>query len=492
MLVVGVLLLAGVCAALVASRVGVPLLVAFLGLGMAIGSEGFGGIEFSDADLARAVGVVGLVAILYEGGLTTSGRDVREVMLPAALLSTLGVVVTAAIAGGSAYLLLDVSAGAALLVGAVVASTDAAAVFATLRFTTLRRRLGGLLEAESGLNDPLAVALTLGIIAWLTEPAYGVADFAGLLARQLGLGLVVGIGLGMLASQAARRLPLGLAPFAPVASLGVASLSYGAATAAGGSGFLAVYLVGLWVGNTPTPFRRQIVAFHQGLAFLAQVVLFVVLGLLVFPSQLGPVALPGLALAAVLALVARPVAVWLCTLGQDFDNRERLFLSWAGLRGAVPIVLGTFALSEGVTASSTIFNAVFFVVGVSAFVQGPTLEPLARRLGLAGEARPLYHPPLEVGAVRGADLVEYIVAPSDAVVGARVRELGLPRTALVAAIVRDDEALPPRGRTHIAASDRLYVMVRAEDRALVEDLFAHWEDGPLPVPLRAVEGDAPA
>jgi potassium/hydrogen antiporter len=491
MLVAGVLLLAGVGAALIASRVGVPLLVAFLGLGMAIGSEGFGGIAFDDPDLARAVGVVGLVAILYEGGLTTNARDVRNVILPAGLLSTFGVVVTAAIAGGSAYLLLDLSPGAALLVGGVVASTDAAAVFATLRFTTLRRRLGGLLEAESGLNDPLAVALTLGLIAWLTEPVYGAADFAALLARQLGLGLVVGMGLGLLASHAARRLPLSLAPFAPVASLGVASFSYGATAAAGGSGFLAVYLVGLWVGNTPTPFRRQIVAFHQGLAFLAQVVLFVVLGLLVFPSQLGPVALPGLALAAVLALVARPVAVWLCTIGQGFDRRERVFLSWAGLRGAVPIVLGTFALSEGVTASSTIFNAVFFVVGVSALVQGPTLEPLARRLGLAGEARPLYHPPLEVGAVRGADLVEYVVASGDAIVGARVRELGLPRTALVAVIVREEEALPPRGRTQIAAADRLYVMVRAEDRARVEDLFSHWEEGPLPVPLRAVEGNGP-
>jgi potassium/hydrogen antiporter len=492
MLLVGALLVVGVGAALIASRVGVPLLVAFLGLGMALGSEGFGNIAFDDPDLARAVGVIGLVAILYEGGLTTDWSDVRRVMLPAGLLSTIGVVVTAGIAGGSAYLLLDLSPGASLLVGAVVASTDAAAVFATLRFTTLRRRLGGLLEAESGLNDPLAVALTLGLIAWLTEPAYGAADLTALLVRQLGLGLVVGLGLGVLASHAVRRLPIELGPFAPVASLGVASLSYGAAAAAGGSGFLAVYLVGLWVGNTPTPFRRQVVAFHQGLAFLAQVVLFVVLGLLVFPSDLAPVVLPGLALAAVLALVARPAAVWLCTIGQRFDWRERLFLSWAGLRGAVPIVLGTFALSEGVAASGTIFNAVFFVVGVSAFVQGPTLEPLARRLGLATEARPLYHPPLEVGAVRGADLLEYIVSPSDVVVGRRVRELGLPRTALVAVVVRDEESLPPRGRTQIAADDRLYVLVRADDRGRVEDLFSNWEDGPLPVPLRAVEGEPPA
>jgi potassium/hydrogen antiporter len=300
------------------------------------------------------------------------------------------------------------------------------------------------------------------------------------------------MGVGFLASHAARRLPLGIAAFAPVASLATASLSYGAAAAAGGSGFLAVYLVGLWVGNTPMPFRRQIVAFHQGLAFLAQVALFVVLGLLVFPSELGPVALPGLALAGVLAFVARPIAVWLCTLGQGFDARERLFLSWAGLRGAVPIVLGTFALSEGVTDSGKVFNAVFFVVGASALVQGPTLEPLARRLGLAGDARPLYHPPLEVGAVRGAEIVEYVVAEGDAITGARVRELGLPRTALVAVLVRDEQALPPRGSTQIAAGDRLYLLVRAEDRQRVEGLFSSWEEGPVPVPLRAVEREPPA
>jgi cell volume regulation protein A len=468
-----------VAAALLANRAGVPLLVAFLGIGMVLGSDGPGGIDFTDADLARAVGVAGLVAILFEGGLTTAWRDIRGVLGPASLLSTVGVGITATLAGVAAFGLFDLPLTGGFLVGAVVASTDAAAVFATLRFTKLRRRLGGLLEAESGLNDPMAVALTVGLIAWLGDPTYGVGDLALLLFRQLGLGLAVGVGIGFLASKVFVRFPPTLAAFAPVASLGIAGLSYGVADVAEGSGFLAVYIVGLCLGNTATAFRRPLAAFHEGLAFVAQIVLFVVLGLLVFPSQLGPVVLPGLALAGALALVARPVAVWLCTLGQGFTGRERLFLSWAGLRGAVPIVLATFALSEGVTESNTIFNAVFFVVLVSATLQGPTLGPLARWLGLAGETHPLYQPPIEVGAVRGADIVEYAVDPGDEVEGRRVRELGLPRTALVAVIVRDEEAVPPRGRTQVCAGDRLYVLVRAEDRKAVEDRFGAWRDGPL-------------
>lgn len=469
-------------------RLRVPLLITFLGLGMLLGSEGLGGIEFDDPGLARTIGVVGLVAILFEGGLTTDWRDIRRVAAPAAALSTLGVAITAAVAGGAAYLLFDLSPAGAFLLGAVVGSTDAAAVFATLRFALLRRRLAALLNAESGLNDPTAVALTLGLIAWIREPAYGAGDVLLLLVRQLGLGLVIGVGLGFLASRLLPRLPVDLAPFAPVASVATAALAYGVADSAQASGFLSVYVVALALGNTPMPLRRAIASFHEGLAFLAQVVLFVVLGLLVFPSRLGPVALASLGLAAVLVVVARPLAVALSTLGLGFGGRERIFLSWAGLRGAVPIVLATFAQSAGVAASDTIFNAVFFVVIVSALAQGPTLEPLARRLGLAGEARPFYHPPLEVGAIQalGADILEYEVAPGDALVGAYVRDSGLPRSAIVTLIVRDGAGIPPRGSTRIEAGDRLYVLATADSRPTVEALLEVWQAGPLPAPLRVL------
>jgi potassium/hydrogen antiporter len=365
-----------------------PLLVTFLGIGMLLGSDGVGGIYFDDAQLARSIGIVGLIAILFEGGLTTSWRDFRPVIAPAAMLSTVGVAITAAVTAAAAHELFSFSWSKSLLLGAVVGSTDAAAVFATLRFTRLRRRLATLLAVESGANDPMAVALTLGLIAWVEHSDYGAGDFVVLLARQFALGLVVGIGLGFVASRLLQQLPTDLAPFASVASIGTAALAYGIAASLHGSGFLAVYLVALWVGNTPMPLRRTIVTFHEGLAFLAQVVLFIVLGLLVFPGQLADVAWSGLALTAVLLFAARPLAVVVSLTPFGYRVREQLFLSWAGLRGAVPIVLATFALSANVQGSATIFNAVFFVVLVSTLAQGMTMEPFARRLALVTEEQP--------------------------------------------------------------------------------------------------------
>jgi potassium/hydrogen antiporter len=465
-----------VLAAVGSQRLRFPLLLAFLGLGMLLGSEGLGGIYFDDAELARSVGVVGLVAILFEGGLTTEWDEVRPLAAPALSLATVGVGVTALVSGGAAYLLFDLSPSSALLLGAVVGSTDAAAVFATLRFTKLRRRLAVLLNAESGANDPMAVALTLGLIAWIQTRGYDGLDLVGLLARQLGLGLVIGMALGFVASRTLPRMPTELAPFAPVASVAVAALAYGVAASAHGSGFLSVYVVALWLGNTPMPLRRTIVSFHEGLAFLAQVVLFIVLGLLVFPSRLGPVAWSALALTAVLVFVARPLAVVASVGPFRYRPREQLFLAWAGLRGAVPIVLATFALSAHVGGSATIFNAVFFVTLVSTLAQGMTLEPFARKLGLTTEARPFYTPPVEIEAIRalGGDMLEYEVGPDDAIVGSFIRDLEIPREAIVMLIVRNESGIPPRGSTSIAADDRLYILVRGEARAAVETAIGRW------------------
>jgi potassium/hydrogen antiporter len=484
---VGCVLLLSVLAAVVARRLSVPVLVLFLALGMLLGSDGPGGIYFDDADLTRTIGVIGLIAILFEGGLTSEWPDVRGVLAPALLLSTVGVFATAIVVGIAAYWLFDLSWPASFLLGAVVGSTDAAAVFATLRFTNLRRRTASLLGAESGLNDPMAVALTLGLIAWLTKPAYGVGDVALLLVRQLALGAVIGIALGWVASRLLPRLPAEIAPFAPVASIAAATLAFGIAQEAGASGFLAVYLVALWIGNTPMPLRRAIVTFHEGVAFLAQVVLFIVLGLLVFPSQLGSVAVSAIVLTLVLIFVARPVAVLLSTPFQGFGRRERIFLSWAGLRGAVPIVLATFALSEQLPESNTIFNAVFFVVLASTLLQGMTLEPLARRLQLATEARPYYSPPLELAAVEelGADVLEHHVGAGHAVVGSTIRNLGLPPGAIVMLIVRAGTGIAPRGDTVVEPGDRLSLLVTDEARDELRSLVESWQFGPMPRPLWA-------
>ena len=381
-LVGGAILLLAVVAAVATRRLRFPLLITFLGIGMLLGSEGLGGIYFDDADLARTIGIIGLIAILFEGGLTTQWPEIRPVLAPVLVLSTVGVVITAAAGAVAAHHLFGFSWSKAFLLGAIIGSTDAAAVFATLRFTSLRHRLATVLAAESGANDPMAVALTVGLIAWVERPSYGLGDIAWLLTKQLGIGLTIGVVLGLAAARLLRLLPAELAPFAPVASIGTAAFSYGVAASLHGSGFLAVYIVALWVGNTPLPLRETIVAFHEGLAFLAQVVLFVVLGLLVFPSQLGPVTWSALALTAVLVFVARPLAVVVSLAPFRYPLREQLFLSWAGLRGAVPIVLATFALSARIAGDNTIFNTVFFVVAVSTLVQGMTLEPFARRLGL--------------------------------------------------------------------------------------------------------------
>ena len=475
MLAVGGILAASVAVALGAAKSGLPALVAFLGLGTLLGSDGPGGIAFDDAQLAREVGVVSLAAILYEGGLSTSWRRLREVVTPALLLSTVGVFVTAGITGAAAYGLFDLSWTKSLLLGSVVASTDAAAVFATMRSTRLRRGLARTLEAESGANDPVAIALTLGLIAWVEKPHYGAGDLTVLLVRQLGLGLAIGVALGFVAMWIFARIPQSITAFVPVASVSTAALAYGAADAAHGSGFLAVYIVGLAVGSTPSRYRSQLVTFHVGVAYVAQVALFIVLGMLVFPSHLPHVALDGLGVAAVLILLARPVAVWLSTfMLRRFNQRERMLLGWAGLRGAVPIVLGTFVLSSHLPGADTIFDAVFFVVIVSAVLQGTSLEWVAGKLGLLIAAART-EPPLEVTrAWNSLNLVEFRVADDHAIAGSAVRELGLPREALVAVVVRGEDALPPRGSTIVHPGDVLFVLVPHGKGPEIEDVFTRW------------------
>jgi potassium/hydrogen antiporter len=475
LLLVGAILAASVLVALASARTGLPVLVAFLALGMLLGSDGPGGIEFDDAELAREVGIVGLVLILFEGGLQTSFRRLRSVAVPAALLSTVGVVVTMLLIGVAAQALFDLTWLEAFLLGAVVSSTDAAAVFATLRFTQLRRRLARLLEAESGGNDPMAIALTLGLIAWIESPeTSGFGDLVLRVVGELGLGLVVGVILALAATWVFARLPRAVGPFAPAASLSAAGIAFGAAEVVGGSGFLSVYLVGLAVGSTPSRYRRQLVGFHEGVAFLAQVAMFIVLGLLVFPRQLTDVAASGLALALLLMLVARPVAVWVSTVFQDFSTHEKALLGWAGLRGAVPIVLATFVLSSEVETANTIFNAVFFVVVVSTILQGTTLERVAGGLGLLSAAPPRRDAPIEVGETSQLDLLDFAVADDHAIAGAAVREVGLPRAAIIAVVVRGDESIPPRGSTIIQPGDHLFVLAPHSLRPAIEDVFARW------------------
>ena len=481
LLATGALLAGALAASLLASRLRVPGLVVVLGVGMAIGSDGAGWIHFDDYELAERIGVVALALILFEGGLAAGLSEIRPVLGPALSLAVVGTLITAVIAGLAAAWLFDLSTVEGLLVGSIVASTDGAAIFALLRGSTLRRRIARTLEGEAGLNDPVAVLLVLGFIDWLQKPDYGVLDMAWLFARQMGIGLAAGVAIGLLAVAAMRRVRLASAGLYPVASIAAAALAYGAAATLHGSGFLSVYLCGLALGSAPTPATRTITTFHDGLAWIAQLTLFLTLGLLVFPGQLGAVALEGTVLAFVVAVVARPVAAIIATALHRFTLRERLVLGWAGLRGAVPVVLAIFPVLAHVPDSLDFFNIVFFAVVLSTVLQGATFVPFAERLGVTTNEAALPTPLMEAGTIRrlGAEVVEYPVRPGDAIVGRRVRELGLPREAQLNVIVRGEQAIPPRGSTMIEAGDRLHVLVRQEVAVEFRRALDVWRTGPL-------------
>jgi cell volume regulation protein A len=480
------MLAAGIAATLVAGRLRLPGLVLFLGLGMLIGSDGLGLVSFNDYGLARTIGIVALALILFEGGLSAGFNELRPVMAPAISLAIAGTLLTAALAGLAAKALFGFSTLEALLVGSILAGTDGAAVFALLRGSTLRRNLAKTLEAESGLNDPVAVLLVVALIAAITHPHYSVGDALWLFVRQLGIGAAAGLVVGRLGVMALERVPLATPGLYPVASVTVAALAFGSADTLHGSGFLAVYLAGLALGDRRIPAKRTVVAFHEGVASVAQISLFVVLGLLVFPTQLRDVALDATALALLLAVVARPVATLVSTAPFKFSSAERAVLGWAGLRGGVPVVLATFPVIAHVPRSVEFFNIVFFAVLVSTLLQGTTFERLARALGVTTSEPAMPRPLAESGTIRrlGAEVLEFRVGPDDAITGLRIRELGLPRDALVNVIVRGDQALPPRGSTRVEAGDRLHVLVRHEVADDVDELIVRWRTGPVERPGR--------
>jgi cell volume regulation protein A len=382
-LVAGCLLTAGLLATVLAGRLRVPGLLLFLALGMAIGSDGTGWIDFADYELARTIGVIALALILFEGGLSVSFSEIRPVIGTSIALALVGTLLTAVLTGLAATWILDLSLLDGLLLGSIVSATDGAAIFGLLRHSRLRARVSRTLEGETGLNDPVAVLLVVGLINWIQLPDYGLGDMTLLFLRELLIGLAVGLAAGWLAAQGLRRALLGNEAGYVIGTIGAAAVAFGAASSLHGSGFLAVYLAGLVLGSVPLPAKRAVRVFHQGLALVAQVAMFVVLGLLVFPSQLGDAALEGTALALVLVFLARPVATLLVTAFSRFSFSEQTVLAWAGLRGAVPVVLATFPVIDGVPHSLDFFNIVFFAVLLSTLLQGATFEPFAKAVGVA-------------------------------------------------------------------------------------------------------------
>jgi cell volume regulation protein A len=389
--------------------------------------------------------------------------------------------------GFAAAWLFDLSTLEGMLLGAIISSTDGAAIFALLRESTLRRKVARTLEGEAGFNDPVAVLLVIGFIEWIQrEPDYGVLDLVGLFVTEMGIGAAVGLAVGWGAVRALRNTKLASPGLYPVATLSAAGLAFGGAATLHGSGFLAAYLAGLMLGSARIPAKQTVTVFHEGLAWVAQITMFLALGLLVFPSELGHVWFKGTVLALFLVFVARPLSAAIATAFDKFSAAERIVLGWAGLRGAVPVVLATFAVIDKVPEGQyrEFFNIVFFAVVISTILQGTTVEWLARKLGVTTTEPALPRPLVETGTVRrlGAEIVEYPVGQDDAIVGQLVRELGLPRDALLSVIVRGEEALLPRGSTRIEADDRLHVMVREEVADQLGDILERWRLGPVGIP----------
>jgi cell volume regulation protein A len=474
LLVASVLLLASVIGSKTSGRLGVPALLLFVVIGMLAGSEGPGGIEFDDPRLAQSLGVLALALILFAGGADTEWRSVRPTLWEALALSTIGVFATAFTLAALQHLLLGSVFVPALLLGVIVSSTDAAAVFAVLRSKNvgLRGRLKPLLELESGSNDPMAVFLTLTMIGIVMEGGLSLGSIAVGFVLQMVVGAAAGYGIGKGMVWFANRLRLEYEGLYPVLTLAFVLFTYGVTATVGGNGFLAVYIAGLVMGNSDFIHKRSIIRFHDGLAWLMQIVMFLALGLLVFPSRLLTVAVPGLATAALLMLVARPVGVFLVLLPSRMPLAEKVMVAWVGLRGAVPIVLATFPLLSGVPGADDLFNLVFFVVLTSVLLQGTSIPAVARWLGvdIAVERRPL---PADVTAVATANAVvkEIRIPSGSTTAGKRLLDLGLPAGALVILLRRGEQVVVPDGGTVIEEGDVVVLLADEPAHAAIRPLM---------------------
>ncbi|PNG93386.1 K(+)/H(+) antiporter NhaP2 [Streptomyces malaysiensis] len=455
LLICALVLLVGVAAVRISTRSGLPTLLIYLGIGVAIGTDGIG-VTFNDAELTQILGYTALVVILAEGGLGTKWSEIKPALPTAAVLSTVGVAVSVGVTAAAGHYVVGLDWRQALIIGAVVSSTDAAAVFSVLRTVPLPKRLTGVLEAESGFNDAPVVILVVAFSSqghmdsWYT--------LIGEIALELAIGAVVGLAIGWLGAFGLRHVALPASGLYPIAVVAIAVIAYAGGSLAHGSGFLAVYLASLLLGNARLPHWPATRGFAEGLGWLAQIGMFVLLGLLVTPHELGDDVLPALAVGLVLTVVARPVSVLLSTAPFRLPWREKALLSWAGLRGAVPIVLATIPMVSNVPDSRRIFNIVFVLVIVYTLVQGPTLPWLATRLRLE-EPEPadlgIESAPLE--RLRG-HLLSVSIPQASKMHGVEVGELRLPTGAAVTLVVRDGTSFVPLPSTMLRRGDELLVV----------------------------------
>jgi cell volume regulation protein A len=479
---IAVLLVFSVIASKASGRLGVPALLLFLAIGIFLGTDGPGGIYFEDAGLVQRLGTIALIFILFSGGMDTDWAYVRPALKEGIVLATAGTIATAALVGVFAVYVLSFSWLEGLLLGAIVSSTDAAAVFAILRSrgVGLQGKIKPLVELESGSNDPMAVFLTtmmVGIISQTTAIGWGLF---GSFILQMVLGVVLGLlgGYGMV--RLLNRINLEYEGLYPVLTIGLAMLVYSVTGAVGGNGFLAIYIAGLVMGNTSVIHRRSLLRFHDGLAWLMQIAMFLTLGLLVTPSRLVPIAGAALSVSVFLILVARPLSVFLTLAWSPMPVRAKALVGWVGLRGAVPIILATFPLLAGLPQALLIFDLVFFIVLTSVLIQGSTIPLMARLFRVEAPLARSPQIPLEFAPSEGTDgeLMQIGIDESSPAMGKRLVELGLPPGVLVVLVGRDENYHVPSGATQIQNADTVLILARRDSLGAVKDIF-----GRVPLPI---------
>ena len=472
LLIGSILLFISILAGKTSIRLGVPTLIFFVIIGMLAGSEGLGGISFDNPRVTKFIGVIALNFILFAGGIDTDWKSIRPVLWKGISLSTLGVFLTAFLVGIFVYLFTDFSLLEGLLLGAIVSSTDAAAVFSILRSKNLglKGNLRQTLELESGSNDPMAYFLTISLTMLITEQDKSFVDIIPFFLMQFAFGAIIGLGMGKLGQLVINRIRLDYDGLYPVLAIALMLFTFSAAEYIHGNGFLAVYLSALYLGNKDLIHKKSIIRAFDGFAWLMQIVLFLTLGLLVFPSAILPVAGIGILISVFLILVARPISVFLSLVFFRIKNRDKLFISWVGLRGAVPIVFATYPLLAGIEKSGMIFNIVFFISMSSVLIQGTTLPAVARLFHVSLPEKIRRRSPLDIALSENfkSEFLEIEIGNDSPAAGKQVMDLGFPKKSLIVLINRNNKYLTPNGSTIIEAGDKLLVL--AEDPADIEEI----------------------
>lgn len=467
LLVGSILLFISIIAGKTSYKFGVPTLLLFLAIGMLAGSDGIGGIRFEDPKLAQFIGIISLNFILFSGGLDTNWNSVKPILWEGLSMSTLGVLLTALCLGTFVWLITDFTVYESLLLGSIVSSTDAAAVFSILRSKSLalKSNLRPTLELESGSNDPMAYVLTIAFLSLVVNQDQSVYSIIPLFFRQMFLGGVAGYFFGRLSKYIINKIRLDFEGLYPVLVISLMFITFSATDAIGGNGFLAIYICAVFLGNQDLIHKKTILKMYDGLAWLMQIVLFLTLGLLVFPTHIFPVVGIGLLISVFLILVARPLSVFISLAPFKMKTRRKLYISWVGLRGAVPIVFATYPLLAGIEKADMIFNIVFFISVTSVLVQGTTLTTVAHWLHVAlpEKVKPLGPTDAFLSELPKTTMKEFEISPAADVVGKKIVDLGFPPNAIIAMIKRGEKYLTPNGATVIEARDKLIVLSTSEE-----------------------------